>query len=204
MGFMNKLFLALVVMLTGCNFNSSVDLCQIQQAVHSWNELMWPEDNYELTIYNSSTTNDWDESLTRTIEGWNALDTVFTLKEVGHQQGADIYVRIKEGEEWLGLAEIYTDPEEGFITKARVSMSPTLLTLYNKYAIDHVFCQEIGHALGLTHIVGDTCMDSCSSYGPGSDSKKSCIENPYKSTPNEHDEEQLVIIYGPSPEMECD
>jgi hypothetical protein len=67
---------------------------------------------------------------------------------------------------------------------------------YNYNAIQHVMCQEIGHTLALGHIKGDTCMDDCSMYAPRSGKKLQCIQDITKTAPNEHDREQLILLYG--------
>jgi hypothetical protein len=112
------------------------------------------------------------------------------------EDNADILVIEQDNSTWLGLAEIYTSPQTGYIVKARVSVSTLLLNGYNADAIRHVMCQEIGHALALAHIKGNTCMDDCSMYAPRSGAKLQCIQDATKVSPNEHDREQLVLLYG--------
>jgi len=192
------ILIALAFILFGCGDNNidEGDAGCIQQESHNWGTLAWPAENYHLTIKNNADSRVWDESLTLAIEDWNNLGTALTLEEVGGGEYYDIQVIDKDSNAWLGLAEIWTSEETGYIARGRVSMSTLLLSGYSSEAIRHVMCQELGHILALGHIVGNTCMDDCSAYAPRSGDKLQCLDTPDKVSPNEHDREQLVLLYG--------
>lgn len=191
------ILIALAFIMFGCGDGVATvdDECKQTQKVHAWGTLAWPIESYNLRVKNNAESRAWDDSLTLAIEDWNNMGSSLYLEEVSNDE-YDIQIIDKESDDWLGLAEIWTNPETDYIHRARVSMSNSLLSGYTNEAIRHVMCQEIGHALSLGHITGNTCMDNCSSHAPKSGSWFQCLDATNKVAPNKHDAEQLIMLYG--------
>lgn len=185
-----KIFLLCALILGAC---SSPEICRTRQGLHEWNEYRWEPGNTDLSIRDNTGSKEYGKYFDEVVEDWNNLGTALYLVEDG---GTEIDVVMVEGEEWLGLAEVWLSADSGNVTRVRVSLNKTLLENYSPVGKRHVLCQEIGHALGLFHIEGNTCMDDCSKYAPNSAEKKRCVEDEAKIGPNEHDAEQLILMYG--------
>ena len=175
-------------------------------ADHSWGSYHWARtsSSFDLTIINS-TTSDWDPYVSQAIGDWSEPHTSVlnmsedtsgsTSKKQRRQcKGGSGKVRIcnlaygQNG--WLGIAGISID-STGHITTGYTKLNDSYFTLayYNKPDWKQsVTCQELGHNVGLGHQDEDfnnTSLKSCMDY-----------QNPPYETPNSHDYDQLMTIYG--------
>lgn len=189
----NAIVIFVCVLVGACSSDDGT--CKRVQEVHAWKTLEWPADNYHLSVKNNTNNPAWDDSLAKAIEDWNNLNTGLFIEQTTDND-ADILVIEKSSNYWLGLAEVWTSQETGYIVRGRLSMSTVLLSGYSSNAVQHVMCQELGHLLALGHTTGDTCMDDCSAFAPRSGARMLCLDDPNKTTPNNHDREQLVLLYG--------
>lgn len=126
----------------------------------------------------------WNESFSSAVSDWNR--GVVDLLEVPGERskacqpirGAVRVCNAKYGHTgWAGLTELSVD-SHGSILSARIRLNATYLT--TKRLRRAAACHELGHALGLTH---HSQSDSC--LTPVVDAV----------SPNEHDYEQLGVIY---------
>ena len=176
-----------------------------------WGTYHWARTtgSFDLTVVNS-TTSDWDGYVSQSISDWSSpiapWTTYLTMvedpnggtsKKTRRQcKAPDGQVRIcnlaygQTG--WLGVAGIYIDAAD-HIVKAYTKLNDTYFAwdFYNNDAWKQsVTCQELGHNIGLSHNDADfyneptgTCMDYSS-------------DPELNQHPNDHDYEQLEIIYG--------
>ena len=193
-----RTLLICALLLTACSVD--VDIGHTSQGIHSWSVYHWSSDNRDLSVYDNTKESSWSPFLAQSLVDWNSIDTPLSLTEGPSipkgGRGADIVASSKRSPSWLGLAQIFLDAD-GHITAGKVTMNPILLTAsdYSDNAAQHVFCQEIGHVLGLHHILGDTCMDDCSWAWADRSEWLACLNSPSSTGPNPHDEEQLNLIY---------
>lgn len=171
-------------------------------ADHSWGNYHWARTSasFDLTIVNS-TTSDWDAYVTQAVSDWsvsNKLNMVedtsgATSKQVRRRcRGGDGQVRICNlayGEVgWLGVAGISVDVN-GHITTGYTKLNDTYFdqSFYDETWMQSVTCQELGHNIGLGHqdeFFTNEPLFSCMDY-----------QNPPFEYPNDHDYEQLALIY---------
>jgi hypothetical protein len=186
---MKYIFTLLTIFILGCS--SQFDISQTEQEVHSWSNYHWPDT--DLTVQNKIKDSAWQSHFDATLSAWDNLSTPLSISEGSPGM---IVTETRRSRQWLGLASIYVDGD-GHITSGKVTMNPILLSdsRYSPEAAQHVFCQELGHVLGLGHIEDDTCMDDCA----GAESTEAwldCLNDPLTVDPNQHDEDQLNLIYG--------
>jgi hypothetical protein len=170
------------------------------QANHSWGTYHWARTSnpVSLKVVDSMTT-DWTWKLDAAISDWNKSTVLNIVKEPGdtsataRKRCSAISGKVRScnatygNNGWLGLAQIWISG--GHITQAIAKMNDTYLATsrYGDIADRHVICQEIGHDWGLGHQDEsgkdlNTCMDYATA-----------LDNP---SPNQHDYDQLVTIYG--------
>jgi hypothetical protein len=179
------------------------------QANHSWGTYHWARTSNPVSIQVvDSMTADWTWKLDAAISDWNKAgpaptapkSTVLNIvKESGDKSStarkrcSAISGKVRScnatygSNGWLGLAQIWISG--GHITQAVAKMNDTYLatTRYGDIADRHVICQEIGHDWGLGHQdESGADLDTCMDYSRG-------LDNP---SPNQHDYDQLVAIYG--------
>ena len=158
----------------------------VASADHSWNNYHFPSYNLSPTVVDATSSSLY--FVEDAVLEWSGLGTDIQ-PEITTASKGDITVKEAFNPFWLGMARVFLDGDH--ITKAEVKLNTRLLNSYGADAADHVLCQELGHVLGLNHNrVGDnspddiTCMND---QGPlGGDGYTS---------PNDHDEDQLNIIY---------
>jgi hypothetical protein len=190
---MKYIILACFIML-GC-IEDMPNVCEQNKGLHSWGA-NWSRDNTDIKLENRTNNSAWSAILKSSVNDWNHLDTGIGFSEVG--RNGEVIVIETEGEEWLGLTELYVN-DEGFVYRSRISLDRRLLG-YSDIAIKHVICMELGHAMGLGHVQQEpSCMDDCQ-WTDSPEGKLECMNDPEKSTPSEHDAEQLVLAYGYSQE----
>jgi hypothetical protein len=160
-------------------------------ANHSWNGWHWPNPSYPdprtLTI-SDGVSGDWDTVFPAVRSDWNsALGGRMTLA-LGSAKKVDITTASRSfgNNGWLGIAQVWL--KGSHITRASVKLNdfyfnfdPTIDTLPAK---QQVFCQEVGHTLGLDHQDADSCMND----------QNDLATSPFPS-PNAHDAEELALIY---------
>lgn len=168
-------------------------------AEHSWGGYHWPrsQNPFALDLVDSMTAS-WDVYLGPVSVDWTAssvLDTPVVAGDASNNTrkkcpSPDGKVRVCNAaygfNGWLGIAEIWISG--GHIVKARARVNDSyfsLSTYDDPNAKRHVLCQEVGHVLGLDHQTAESCMDD----------RNGLFSEKYVS-PNAHDYEQLVAIYG--------
>ena len=156
----------------------SLAMFGVASADHSWNGFHWDSDTLAPTVKNKTTSSLYD--VPAGIVEWAALGTPIQPVLTDAKKG-NITVSEAGSRFWLGQARVFV--EDGHITKGEVKLNTKLLVGYGAAAADHVFCQELGHVLGLNHQAGDSCMnDTFSTLGAF-------------TSPDAHDAEQLVLVY---------
>lgn len=130
----------------------------------------WAREGSEFTVEIGNNVNgEWDAILRRSAADWSRSD-VLDLKVVGGKTNRQSCRPTKGRIEvcngfygdtgWLGVAGLWT--RDKHITQAVVLINESY---FAEASFDdgrvkrHVMCQEIGHALGLDHVKGATCMD---------------------------------------------
>ena len=181
------------------------------QANHSWNTYHWGRTSNPFTLKLGDNVSDtWDTYLSTASTDWTVSSILNTTIVAGlggksckpTRGRVEVCNRTYGNNGWLGLAQIWISGSH--ITQGVVKMNDTYFnkTFYNNPNEKlHVVCQEVGHTLGLDHQSEDgssqnTCMDYFSNTGTNAGSTLS-------THPNQHDYEQLGIIYAhldaPSP-----
>jgi len=193
---LKRRLLALIAALVG----GSLLLAVPASANHSWNGYHWARtaNPFTLTVVDSNTS-DWDDNLNSALSDWSR-STVLDLRLGGSDDSNRTrkQCRMVRGQirscnasygfnGWLGVASI--NISGGHITQGTTKMNDSYFNSgsYNETARQHVVCQEIGHTFGLDHQdESGADLNTCMDY-----SNK--LDNP---SPNSHDYEQLVSIYG--------
>jgi hypothetical protein len=172
-------------------------------ATHSWNNYHWARTTASFTLTLGDNVGPaWDFYLQQASTDWTdsgVLDTIVRAGTVAPKKcrptsGMVQVCNSAYGRNgWLGIAQIWISGSH--ITQGTVKLNDTYFSMaaYNKpewRAL--VMCQEIGHTFGLDHQDENfdnanlgTCMDYTSKpLGP-----------PNNEHPNDHDDEELAIIY---------
>ncbi len=173
-------------------------------ADHSWGDYHWARtaSPFTLTVVNS-TTSDWDDYVAAALADWSRSAVVnfsedtsgATTTQVRRQcKGPLGQVRICNlaygYNGWLGVAGISIDTA-GHIVSGYTKLNDSY---FNTSYYNHpdwkqsVTCQELGHNLGLDHQdenFNNQSLFSCMDY-----------QDPPYAWANDHDLEQLEIIYG--------
>jgi hypothetical protein len=175
------------------------------QATHAWNGYHWARTANPFTVeLDDNVTSAWDSYLNVAASDWNAssvLNTTVLQGSFGSKRSctpATMHVEVCNSTYgntgWLGIASIYID-SNSHITRGYTKMNDTYMNTapYNTGPWHSlVMCQEVGHTFGLAHQDENfdnpnlgTCMDYTSNpSGP-----------PSNEHPNQHDYDELVIIY---------
>lgn len=174
------------------------------QASHSWGGYHWARSSNPVAIpVIDSMTNDWDGNLGKAVADWDTpLSTYTDVLDLTKVDGStsnktrkrcpasDGKVRACNANYgfngWLGLAQIWVSGDH--IVKGTAKMNDSYLFVGSPYehGRQQVICQEVGHSWGLSHQDESgkdlgTCMDYSTALANGS--------------PNDHDFEQLELIY---------
>lgn len=176
------------------------------QANHIWGSYHWARTGaVQLNIY-SSVTSDWSGDLVTANGDWNqsaylnntlvsgAADAA-TRQQCPAVTGAIRMCNYTYGNTgWAGIASIGTGrgKDRSHITRAVAKMNDTYLGSADAAKRLGVMCQEVGHDFGLGHQDEDfnnpnlgTCMDYTNDWSTN-------------QHPNQHDYDQLALIYGHS------
>jgi hypothetical protein len=173
-------------------------------ADHSWGDYHWARTtaSFNLTVINS-TTADWDPYVTQATQDWsrssvldmtedpNGSTASKDRRQCSAPQGQVRVCNLNYGfTGWLGIAGISLD-SNGHIVRGYVKLNDSYFSTSTYNRADwkqSVACQELGHTVGLDHQDEDfdnqslfTCMD---------------YQDPPFESPNTHDYQQLVTIYG--------
>lgn len=176
-------------------------------AGHSWNNYHWSRTGAAITPpVGDNVDAKWDPYFQRVVDDWNKSDYINSPLEAGRTNpknckavaGTIQVCNAKYGQTgWLGIAQIWLS--SGHITQGITKLNDTYFDTarYNTPAWRRmVFCQEVGHDYGLGHVnenFEDPNTGSCMDYtnDPSRDDGKGT--NEYT---NQHDYDQLAIIYG--------
>lgn len=173
-------------------------------ANHAWNVYHWARTttSFDLTVINSTTV-DWDRFVTPALADWSTSGVLNMVEDTSGSTDATVRRRCKAPSGmvricnlaygfngWLGIAGISIDPA-GHIISGYTKLNDSYFS-QSYYDSDDwkqsVTCQELGHNIGLDHQDEDfdnTSLLSCMDY-----------QDPPFPFANEHDFDQLEIIYG--------
>ncbi len=170
------------------------------QAGHSWSNYHWARtaNPFSITVIDSMTS-DWEDNLDAANADWHASSVLDVIDAQGDESARTrkrcpaVSGKVRSCNAaygyngWLGLAQIWISG--GHIVQGVAKMNDTYLasSSYDETARQHVICQEIGHDWGLGHQdESGADLDTCMDYSRA-------LDNP---SPNQHDYDQLEIIYG--------
>jgi hypothetical protein len=172
-------------------------------ATHSWNNYHWGRRTAPFTLtLRDNVSAAWDFYLRQAATDWSnssVLDTVVRAGTVDPRKcrptsGIVQVCNASYGRNgWLGIAQIWISGSH--ITQGRAKLNDSYFSMatYNKPAWRAlVMCQEIAHTFGLDHQDENhtnTNLGSCMDYS----SKP--LGPPDNQHPNDHDDDQLAIIY---------
>lgn len=188
-------------------------LASVVSADHSWNGYHWARQSNPFTLKVGDNVNStWDAHLDIAISDWNHSTVLDLTKVAGGTSpkscrptaGRIEVCNARYGNNgWLGIAQIWVTGGT-HITQA--------ITKLNDYYFDQpqynspawrqlVTCQEIAHDFGLDHQdenFNNANLGSCMDYTNDPDGGAGGASNndPSNEHPNQHDFEQLEIIYG--------
>ena len=182
-------------------------------ATHSWGDYHWARTSNPFTVkVVDSVTSSWNATLDTAVGDWNASSILNVAKEAGSDSWtARFNCTMPKGKVracnytygntgWLGIAQIVVNSAH-HITKGRAAMNDTYFNTspYNTSAWRQlVMGQEVGHTLGLDHQDENftnpnlgTCMD----YTNDPDGTLADPDQLSNEHPNQHDYDQLGVIY---------
>lgn len=174
----------------------------IVYANHSWGGYHWARTSNPLSLQIGDAVNTaaWDASLNLASQDWNlssVLDTKIALSTINPKICKPTNGRIevcnsKYGRNgWLGIAQFWITGGE-HIAQGVVKLNDTYFNTakYNKPEWRNlVMCQEIGHTFGLDHQdenFSNSNLGTCMDYTNDPSTNQH---------PNQHDYEQLELIY---------
>jgi len=168
-------------------------------ASHSWGGYHWARTSNPFTLkLGDNVVATWEAYLGTTATDWSLSSVLDALVVPGQAKGncrgtkgrVEVCNKTYGANGWLGVAQIWVSGVH--ITQGTVKVNDTYFgtPTYNTPAWRNlVMCQEVGHTLGLDHQDEDfnnpplgSCMDYTSDPTPN-------------QHPNQHDYEQLEIIY---------
>lgn len=173
-------------------------------ATHSWGGYHWARTttSFDLTVINS-TTADWDGYVSQALSDWSQSSVLNMVEDPNGDTSSKARRRCDGGtgtvricnlaygnNGWLGIAGISLD-SNGHISTGYTKLNDTYFSssYYDTFEWRQaVTCQELGHDIGLDHQDENFNNDplfSCMDY-----------QDPPYPYPNDHDYEELGIIYG--------
>jgi hypothetical protein len=173
-------------------------------ANHQWGKYHWARTSNPFTLKVGDNVNTaWDSYLNTTVSDWTASSVLNLSKVTGGGGGSTCNptsgrVEVCNGSYgntgWLGVASIWTagGKNRSHITQGTVKLNDTYFNTaqYNTPAWRNlVSCQEVGHTLGLDHQdtnFNNANLNTCMDYTNDPTSNQH---------PNQHDYDELVIIY---------
>ncbi len=176
-------------------------------AGHSWNDYHWSRSGAEITPpIGDNVDAKWDPYFQRVVGDWNTSGYINSALEAGRTNpknckavaGTIQICNSRYGQTgWLGIAQIWLS--NGHITQGITKLNDTYFDTakYNTPAWRRmVFCQEVGHDYGLGHVnenFDDPNTGSCMDYTSDPARNDGNGTNEYI---NQHDIDQLALIYG--------
>lgn len=199
------LFLLSLIFCLSCAQAGETYECPLEDT-NSWSHWHWTSSTTAINIIDNTDGSTYN--VEQVVESWNDLNIPFTLVyshwsdniDYNGAPRVDVYEQFGNG--WLGLARVLTF-DGTHIHKAEVFINPLMILdeKYNDDAIKHVMCQEIGHTLGLDHIIFETCMDDCQ-WASTSEHWIECIKDQRRTLPHKQDACQLnALIHDDSDEV---
>jgi hypothetical protein len=193
-------------------------------ASHSWNNYHWARTSNPFTLQLGDNVGDkdqlslWAGYLTRASDHWSnspggfahVLNTVVgagnnlsNLRKCPPTSGRVEVCSYRYGTNgWLGVAQIWLT--NGHIYQGTVKLNDSYFnnSRYPKYNSapwrNLVICQEVGHTFGLDHqdeTFGNTNLGTCMDYTNDPDGTLANPDQLDNEYPNDHDYEELAIIY---------
>lgn len=172
----------------------------VVSADHTWSGYHWARTTSSFLLrLGDNVSPAWDAYLSRTSSAWTATSALDTRVVAGRADArtcdatpgrVEVCSAAYGDTGWLGIASVAV--RDGHITQATVRLNDTYFSKapYDTAAWrDLVMCQEVGHALGLSHQDEDYAnanLGSCMDYtrSPGTNRR-----------PNQHDHQQLSSTY---------
>ena len=175
----------------------------VANATHSWNGYHWARTANPFTLkLGDNVSSTWDSYLAATSNDWSVSSTVLkTTIVAGQAKGncrptagrVEVCNKTYGANGWLGVAQVWVSGSH--IAQGTVKVNDTYFTTptYNTPGWKNlVMCQEVGHTLGLDH--QDTNFDNAN-LGTCMDYTSNPLGPPSNEHPNQHDYNQLGIIY---------
>src|SRR3990167_10378507 len=181
-------------------------------ADHSWGNYHWARTVNPFTLkLGDNVSSAWDAYLATASADWSSSTTVDTAVVSGatnprNCRAVSGRIEVCSGKYgnngWLGLASIWVNGDHIVQGTAKLNDTYFNTAKYNKSAWRSlVMCQEIAHGFGLDHqddkfnnLNLGTCMDYTNA--PAGGVYEGFDYGPSNEHPNDHDYEQLGIIYG--------
>ncbi len=175
-------------------------------ANHSWGGYHWARTSNPFTLkLGNNTSGTWTGLLATASSDWsqsNVLDTVVVAgstrpKTCRPTAGRDEICNANYGNTgWLGVAQIWINSQnhitQGTVKNNDYYFGSSSYTYNNESEKLHVICQEMGHTLGLDHQSTDgTSLNTCMDYYNNTSNADTLSTHP-----NQHDYDELAIIYG--------
>lgn len=182
-------------------------------ASHAWGTYHWARTSNPFTLHlGDNVSSMWDIYLSEAATDWSKTflpytHVLYTMVDPGGARPRNCrptsgrvevcsYSYGNTG--WLGLAQIWISGSH--ITQGVTKLNDTYFKPGSKYDTAGwrhlVMCQEVGHTLGLDHqdtVFDNTNLGTCMDYTNDPDGT---IKNQFSNEhPNEHDYEELAIIY---------
>ncbi len=174
------------------------------EASHSWGNYHWARTSNPFTLrLGDNVGSAWDQYLREASTDWSAssvLKTEVVLGGTDPKRCRPTPGRVEVCAErygfngWLGVAQIWVSGSH--ITQATVKLNDSYFNTsrYNTPAWRRlVICQEVGHTFGLDHQdenFNNPNLGTCMDYTNDPDGP------PSNEHPNQHDYDQLALIYG--------
>ena len=175
----------------------------ILMADHQWGRYAWKGSSPEIAVVNNMTTDNWDDHFNTVMSDWNSSSVLTLTSSEGTMLTCDpVFDTIQvcnvyeEASGWLGIAQIWAIKGKQ-IVQATAKMNDYYLNNGGGYYDSDawrllVACQEVGHDFGLDHQdenFNNTPLGTCMDYTSGPLFYADLH-------PNDHDYEQLLLMYG--------
>jgi hypothetical protein len=159
-------------------------------ADHSWNGWHWAKTSSTRTlVISDGVSGDWDSVFSGVRSDWNSSLNGTGISLALGSSGVNITTQSRRwgNNGWLGLAQVWIKGTH--ITRASVKLNDYYDWYYGDArnplaAKQQVFCQEVGHTLGLDHQDSNSCMNDTNDL----------LTSPFPH-PNAHDGEELRLVY---------